>query len=226
MGLKEILSLILCTAMYMAFVINQSTPIADGVIIRDTLDLPSIVQLLEDEINSIQTEKRIEELLTMRERLIEEEKERLLNEEQQKTIARSENKQISNKATRGAGYRDILFNVSCYDLSVQSTGKPIGHEHYGLTASGFNLTGHTWETARLIAVDPKIIPMGSIVKLTFTDERYSKYNGEYIAGDKGGAIKGYKIDFFMGDFQQNEPHQSALEFGRTKATIEIVKQFK
>lgn len=115
------------------------------------------------------------------------------------------------------------FTVTCYDLSIQSCGKEVGSKGYGITASGVSLVGHTWETARAIAVDPKIIPLGSKVRLTFTEKGYSKYNGIYNAVDTGGAVKGSKIDFFWGDFKQNEPHESLWDFGKTRAIVEVIE---
>lgn len=116
-----------------------------------------------------------------------------------------------------------IFTVTAYDLSVQSCGKEIGHPNYGLTASGFNLTGLSREEAMSIAVDRNIIPMGSKVQITFTDPNYTQYNGIYTARDTGGAIKNYKIDLFMGDFQNNQPSQEALNFGVTKAKVTILR---
>lgn len=116
-----------------------------------------------------------------------------------------------------------IFTVTAYDLSVQSCGKEIGHPNYGLTASGFNLTGLSREEAMSIAVDRNIIPMDSKVQITFTNPNYTQYNGIYTARDTGGAIKNYKIDLFMGDFQNNQPSQEALNFGVTKAEVTILR---
>lgn len=127
--------------------------------------------------------------------------------------------------SRGSLSRSLgEFTVTCYDLSVQACGKPIGSKGYGITASGISLKGHTWETARAIAVDPKVIPLGSKVELIFTNEKYSQYNGIYHAVDTGGAIKGNKIDFFLGDFNQNKTHQSVWDFGRTRAVVKVLEQ--
>ncbi len=127
--------------------------------------------------------------------------------------------------SRGSISRSLgEFTVTCYDLSVQSCGKPVGSKGYGLTASGISLKGHTWETARAIAVDPKVIPLGSKVELIFTDEDYHQYSGIYTAIDTGGAIKGKKIDFFLGDFNQNKTHQDVWDFGKTKAVARVLEQ--
>jgi 3D (Asp-Asp-Asp) domain-containing protein len=93
---------------------------------------------------------------------------------------------------------------------------------YGSTATGFNLAGHTWRSARVIAVDRRIIPLGSIVLVNFKDPAYKKYNGIFTARDVGGAIKGKKIDFFIGDFNNNRESQITKDFGVTKATIIVV----
>lgn len=49
-------------------------------------------------------------------------------------------------------------------------------------------TGAITEEGRTIAVDPTIIPYGSIVLIN---------GNEYVAQDCGGAIKGNKIDIFV-----------------------------
>ena len=105
------------------------------------------------------------------------------------------------------------FTITAYDNSVASQGQWVDQ-----TATGFNLKGHTLESARCIAVDPKIIPLGKEVKLTF-DEQYKHLNGVYIARDTGGAIKGNIIDLFMGDGVDKKEVNS---FGRRKVQVQIL----
>lgn len=65
-------------------------------------------------------------------------------------------------------------------------------------ADGITYTGTIATEGRTIAVDPDVIPLGSIVEV----------NGhEYIAEDIGGAIKGNRLDIFFNS------HQDALEWG-------------
>lgn len=71
----------------------------------------------------------------------------------------------------------------------------------GITATG------TVAGMQTIAVDPKTIPLGSIV--------YIEGMGWYKAEDTGGAIKGNRIDIFMGDYKK------AREFGRKKVRVKI-----
>jgi len=57
----------------------------------------------------------------------------------------------------------------------------------GITATGINLNNN--RNAKVIAVDPSVIPLGTRVHV----EGY----GTAIAGDTGGAIRGHKIDVHM-----------------------------
>jgi len=68
----------------------------------------------------------------------------------------------------------------------------------GEWADGITYTGTTAKEGRTIAVDPKVIPLGSRVVIN---------GNEYIAEDIGGAIKGNRIDVFFAT------HTAALEFG-------------
>lgn len=119
--------------------------------------------------------------------------------------------------------KGTLHTITCYDLSESSNGTWIGHKHYGYTANGFDLRGKTWDMARTVAVDPKIYPLGTKLRLTFTNDKYAKYNGVYTARDTGGAIKGRKLDLFLGDFGTRKTHPSVWEFGKTQAYVEVVK---
>gem|GEM_PF-2026358 len=171
-----------------------------------------------------QLESKLEELKTENSELKAENKELKESIVEYQSESKKLKEKIKTTTSRGNVSRSLgEFVVTCYDLSVQSCGKPVGSKGYGITASGVSLVGHTWKTARAIAVDPKVIPLGSKVRLTFTEKGYSKYNGIYNAIDTGGAVKGNKIDFFWGDFKQNEPHKSLWDFGKTKAIAEIVK---
>lgn len=75
----------------------------------------------------------------------------------------------------------------------------------GVTATGINLKKNP--NKKVIAVDPRIIPLGTKVWV----EGY----GEAIAGDTGGAIKGNKIDVFFPSKKQ------AYNWGRRTVTIKV-----
>ena len=77
----------------------------------------------------------------------------------------------------------------------------------GITATGINLKKNP--DLKVIAVDPKVIKLGTKVHV----EGY----GYAIAGDKGGAIKGNKIDVFF-------PTKSeAYKWGRKNVKIKILE---
>lgn len=114
--------------------------------------------------------------------------------------------------------RAMNVEVTAYDLSIESCGKYPGHPAYGITATGVNLAGHTLESARAIAVDPQIIPLGSRVKIKFRDRDMQCYNGVYTAVDTGGAIKGNRIDLFAGE----DARSVAMHIGRRSAKLEVI----
>ena len=85
---------------------------------------------------------------------------------------------VSAAAGRPSG-RDLYVSATAYTASCNGCT--------GTTATGFNLKRNP--NAKIIAVDPKIIPLGSKV--------YVEGYGYAVAADKGGAIKGNKIDVFF-----------------------------
>ncbi|SNZ04193.1 3D (Asp-Asp-Asp) domain-containing protein [Terribacillus aidingensis] len=76
----------------------------------------------------------------------------------------------------------------------------------GVTATGIDLNANP--DAKVIAVDPSVIPLGSRVWV----EGY----GEAVAGDTGGAIKGNKIDVHVPD------KGTALSWGRKSVTVKVL----
>ena len=141
-----------------------------------------------------------------------------------KVTPRSASQTKQNSITKkevGSDYVIHDVTVTAYDLSVQSCGKPIGSRGYGMTASGYDISNKSRKEAKTIAVDPRVIPLGKKVEITFKEPHLKKYNGIYIARDTGGAIKGNKIDLFMGDFRSNKPAAEAVNFGVQKATVKV-----
>ena len=85
----------------------------------------------------------------------------------------------------------ISMEATAYTDDIASQGKWIGQ-----TATGMK------PQVGVVAVDPKIIPLGT--------KLYVEGYGEAIAGDTGGAIKGNRIDLFMATRGQ------AMKYGRRK----------
>ncbi|MCU4812713.1 3D domain-containing protein [Bacillus cereus] len=96
----------------------------------------------------------------------------------------------------------IEFYVEATAYSVE--GSP---PHERITAFGIDIGKNP--NIKLIAVDPKVIKLGTKVHV----EGY----GDAIAGDTGGAIKGNKIDVLFPTEKQ------AREWGRKKVKIKIMK---
>ena len=76
----------------------------------------------------------------------------------------------------------------------------------GITKTGLNL--RKYPDLKVVAVDPKIIPLGSKIWV----EGY----GVAIAGDTGGAIKGNKIDILV------HSKAEASSWGRKKVRIKVL----
>lgn len=112
----------------------------------------------------------------------------------------------------------LKMKATAYDLSIESCGKPRHHPLYGITASGTKAKPN-----RTVAVDPKIIPLGSILYIEFPEE-YNHMNGLYVAEDTGSAIKGNKIDIFFGEDKPGERkiYNECLKFGVKEVTVYIV----
>ncbi|MFC4022419.1 LysM peptidoglycan-binding domain-containing protein [Oceanobacillus longus] len=93
-------------------------------------------------------------------------------------------------------------------FAVESTAYTAGcNGCSGITATGINLNNDP--NAKVIAVDPNVIPLGTQV--------YVEGYGYAVAGDTGGAIKGNKIDVHL-------PTKSeAYSWGRRTVNITIVE---
>ncbi len=103
----------------------------------------------------------------------------------------------------------ITMSASAYDAGFESTGKNPGDPHYGMTRSG------TQVRPGVVAVDPKVIPLGTKLYIESTDGT-SSY-GYASAEDTGSAIKGNKIDLFF------ENRSDALRFGRRTVKVYILE---
>ena len=98
-------------------------------------------------------------------------------------------------------------NTSSKEITVKATAYTASCEGCsGTTATGINLKANP--NAKVIAVDPSVIPLGSKV--------YVEGYGEAIAGDTGGAIKGNRIDVFI------PSEQDAINFGVKQLKVTIL----
>jgi 3D (Asp-Asp-Asp) domain-containing protein len=91
------------------------------------------------------------------------------------------------------------FKISFYDADKACTG----------TTSGITKTGAHVTKDLTVAVDPRVIPLGSYI--------YIEGIGIRKAQDTGGAIKGQAIDVYV------PTHTEAKQMGTTKAKVYIIK---
>ena len=85
------------------------------------------------------------------------------------------------------------FSISHYCSCPICTNSPKGSR---------TATGHIPREGRTVAVDPKLIPLHSII--------YVDGLGTFVAEDVGGAVKGKHLDIYISD------HQRALNLGTLK----------
>lgn len=203
---KKVASIILTAVVASSVSIGVSNYIHN----KDLQEKDIQIQELKEQMNSQSSEiqKRNEEYETKTREL------EVLNQQNEKL--KNELEHTREEVSRGARNLDVI--VTAYDLSKQSCGKFVGEHGYGITATGKNLQGHSVWSAKAIAVDPNFIPLGSKVQISFNNPRFKKYNGIYTAVDTGSAIKGNKIDLFMGENSNRE----ALNFGVQNAQIRLL----
>ena len=125
--------------------------------------------------------------------------EKNLKNKQDKVVAvgtKSEPVQVASRGTENG--KEIYVTSTAYTASCNGCS--------GTTATGVNL--HANPGAKVIAVDPNVIPLGSKV--------YVEGYGYAVASDTGGAIKGSKIDVFF------PSKTDAYRWGRKTVKIKIL----
>jgi resuscitation-promoting factor RpfB len=110
----------------------------------------------------------------------------------------AKNQVIATGTRQGSVAREMMVTATAYAASQPG--------NQGLTAGGYNIQQNPG--MKLIAVDPRIIPLGTKVWV----EGY----GYAIAGDTGGAIKGNKIDVLLPTISQ------VYNWGRKQVKIKIL----
>lgn len=84
------------------------------------------------------------------------------------------------------------------------------------TATAYSLRGRTasgrFVTRGLIAADRRVLPLGTRVRL-----EAGAYSGEYLVADRGGAVRGRRIDIWMPSTGE------AMRFGRRAVKLTILR---
>jgi len=82
-------------------------------------------------------------------------------------------------------------------------------------ATAYSLPGRTASgrmvSRGLIAADPRVLPLGSRVRLEVPG-----YHGEYLVADTGGLIKGRRIDIWT------PTSREAMKFGRRTVKLTVL----
>ena len=100
---------------------------------------------------------------------------------------------------RGGDWRrPVVMEATAYDPGPRSCGK---------WASGYTATGAKAERG-IVAVDDRVIPMGT--------RMYIPDYGFALAADRGGAIKGMRIDLCYSTYAE------AIQFGRRKVKVYLL----
>lgn len=206
-----------CTVMYSRIDELEQKLVGEGEINNS---LSSTIKVLEEEVDSLSKEKETlsEQINALNEKLSDKEKENLDLIEQRDTLQKkykdleskleekkktSNSKVKSNQSTNNS--QDVSANSSEWkSMTVNASAYTLVEHGDKMGGTGLTSTGKVPTANKTIAVDPNVIPYGSLIK----------YNGvTYTAEDTGGMIKGNKVDIFMNTLSE------AVSFGRKDINI-------
>ena len=169
---------------------------------RDIKELNNIINYKDEEIDT-QAES-IENLESTKEKLLD----NIIILEEEIDKYKAENHRLKTRLneptkvtpSRGETGRKLVVEATAYTPRCNGCS--------GITATGIDVRNSITHNGKgIIATDPKVIPLGSIVIIN---------NRKYIAADTGGVIKGNKIDILMGTKSE------ALQFGRQNITVTVL----
>lgn len=130
-----------------------------------------------------------------------------------KTAIRSLRRQTVERMTNDLHTESKTIAYLHHPLKFVATASYIDHAAYVATA--YSLHGRTADgrmvSRGLIAADPRVIPLGSRIKLD-----HPGWTGEYLVADSGGAVRGKRIDIWT-------PSQDeAIRFGRRTVQLTVL----
>jgi 3D (Asp-Asp-Asp) domain-containing protein len=105
-------------------------------------------------------------------------------------------------------YPSVEVVATGYTAGVESTGKTPDHPEYGITYSGVRVKRDLYST---IAADLDIFPIGTIL--------FIPGYGYGVVADKGGAIKGHRIDLYYDTVEDVYKY-----WGKKKVQVYVVKK--
>jgi len=116
-----------------------------------------------------------------------------------KAATTAKKKKNPSRSTDDNVVKEIVVSASAFTANCNGCS--------GVTSTGINLKRNP--DVKVIAVDPKVIPLGTKV--------YVEGYGYAVAGDIGSAIKGNKIDVFFSSKSE------AYKWGRKNVNIKILE---
>ncbi|MFT4412966.1 3D domain-containing protein [Fredinandcohnia humi] len=116
-------------------------------------------------------------------------------------------------------YPTIEVTATGYTAGVESTGKDASHPQYGITYSGVKVKRDLYST---VAADLNVFPLGTVL--------FIPGYGYGVVADKGGAIKGNKIDLYYETVEDVYKHWGkrtldvyVIKMGEGRVTEEEIK---
>lgn len=122
----------------------------------------------------------------------------------------------SSSSVRGVGMDggDVVVQASAINVEATYYTAFCDTGCTGVTATGIDVGSTIYHNGlRIIAVDPNVIPLGSVVEVVAGGATFKA-----LAGDTGGAIKGNRIDILVGSKEE------ARKLGRTSASVRILNE--
>jgi 3D (Asp-Asp-Asp) domain-containing protein len=130
---------------------------------------------------------------------------------QQLANAKNNSESPSVSVSRGSienNYKSFYVEGTAY------TSKCVGCSGYTFSEHNVKNTVY-FGNYRIVATDLNVIPLYSLLKVETRDDVFYA-----IVLDKGGAIKGYKMDLLV------KTYDDAIEFGRQKVKVTILREGK
>ena len=106
----------------------------------------------------------------------------------------------------------VMFPVEV--LQEYQESEPPEPEPMTFTATAYTWTGYrtatgTWPSRGTVAVDPRVIPLGT--------ELHIEGYGAAVAADTGGAIQGQRVDLYM------DTEHECWQWGRRKVEVRVLE---
>ena len=105
----------------------------------------------------------------------------------------------------------VMFPVEVLQEKQEPDPEPetIIFEATAYTWTGYRTATGPWPSRGMVAVDPRVIPLGT--------ELYIEGYGPAVAADTGGAIRGQRIDLYM------DTKHECLQWGRRQVEVRVIE---